>query len=219
MSPRSFFLLSILISVGSQGNAQRLDRFGGVNRISYNSIGTFFSYADSSSRPDEVVSDTGYYYMYFWLSDSVREIGTRIFSPVPEVIMPDRGDQVSENYYGNEKDKSTYFDPWIALERAEEITAREKIPTDIKTIHWTLLGFNDDSPELFPQPTGNRYNALLRVKKHPEMSSTPLTAGLYRVRFTGYKKTKVKGGFLIQVGTTEQVSRLKLVKRPEELKD
>jgi hypothetical protein len=201
-------LLFIFICLKSDG--QRLDRFGSANRISYNKISSYFGYADSLNKPDETRKDTGYYFMYFWLNDSVAETGVRLISPVPDVVMPDRGDLVSDNYYENEKDKTNYFDTWISLERTPEIVAKENIP-GFKTAAWVQLGFNDDSSELFPQPSGNLYNSLLRIKKLP--------AGLYRVRFTSYKKGKVRGSYLLQVGITTALPFLKLVKNPEELKD
>jgi hypothetical protein len=197
----------------AQTNAQRLDRFGNADRISYNKIITYFGYADSLMKPDEIRNDTGYYHMYFWLDDSVSELAVRIFSPVPYVVMPDRGDLVSANYYENEKDKTNYFDTWISLEHAKQLSKE----INITTAEWIQLGYNDDSSELFPQPSGKRYNSLLRIK-HETGFANPLEAGLYRISFTSYKKGKVRGSYLIQVGTTSKM-QLKLVKNPEELKN
>jgi hypothetical protein len=206
MSFRLFLAASLITCMNC--DAQRLDRFGKANRISYDRIATYFGYADSLSKPDEVRNDTGYYHMYFWLNDSVSELGVRMISPVPEVVMPDRGDLVSENYYENEKDKVNYFDPWISLERSNEISILSDV-AKTKTETWIPLAFNDDSAELFKQPSGNAYNSLLRIRS--------ATAGLYRIRFTSYKKGKVRGSYLIQVGATKKMP-LNLVKNPEELK-
>ena len=145
--------------------------------------------------------------MYFWLNDSVTELAARLISPVPWVVMPDKGDLVSDNYYENEKDKATYFDPWISLDRAKEISNVDDI-SKIKKRSWIPLAYNDDSSELFRQPSGKAYNSLLRIKS--------ASAGLYRISFTSYKKGKVRGGYLIQIGTTSKMP-LKLVRNPEEL--
>jgi hypothetical protein len=212
-----FIAVSFVSSIVCESNAQRLDRFGGVNKYSYNKIVTYFGYADSLSKPDEVRNDTGYYHMYFWLSDSVAELAARMISPVPVVVMPDRGDLVSENYYANEKDKTYYFDPWISIERANGITEQKDIAKS-KSSTWIQLGFNDDSNELFAQPSGNHYNSLIRIKRRNDIGQKPFTPGLYRVRFTAYKKGKVRGSYLLQIGTTT-ILPLKLVKDPEELKN
>jgi len=217
MSPKVILSFSFIIFTILGGSAQRLDRFGDANRFSYNKIVTYFGYADSLMKPDEVHNDTGYYHMYFWLSDSVSEIAVRMISPVPVVVMPDRGDIVSENYYEHEKDKTDYFDTWFSLDRAEEIKEQGNIAVT-KNTRWLQLGYNDDSSELFPQPSGNRYNSLMRIKSKHDIPGKTITAGLYRIRFTSYKKGKVKGSYLIQVGTTELLP-LKLVKHPEELKE
>ncbi len=218
MSQKIILLVLLSVLVVASSKAQRLDRFAQANRISYNKIVSYFGYADSLAQPDEIRNDTGYYFMYFWISDSVSEIGARIISPVPEVVMPDRGDLVSENYYANEKEKTNYFDAWISLERAKEISVLGEI-TGAKTATWIQLGYNDDSSELFPQPSGNYYNSLLRIKSKTDSSGVFLSAGLYKIRFTSYKKGKVRGSYLIQVGTTALLPSLRLVKNPKELKD
>ncbi len=218
MSPK-IVLLALFSVIGvTSSKAQRLDRFGSANRISYAKIVSWFGYADSLSKPDLILNDTAYYSLYFWLSDSASEIGARIISPVPEVVMPDRGDLVSENYYASEKDKTNYFDTWISLELAKEISVPEEIGRT-KTATWIPLGYNDDSSELFPQPSGNSYNSLMRIKSKQDTSEKHLSAGLYRIRFTSYKKGKVRGSYLIQVGTTNFQPSLRLVKNPEELND
>ena len=201
-------------------NAQRLDRFGAetgssnrngsVHRLGYTDIKSYYGYIEPGSVPDKLSGGRFYYYLYFYISDTLPEIGVRMIAPVPELISPDKGDFASENYFAMEKEKSLSFNTWIELERAEQIKSKEEISEKIDDATWKLLGFNDDAEEMF-----NKTNSLLRLKSNPR---EPLIPGLYRVAFTSSgKKEEVKGGFLIQVGSTVLLPGVKLTKQLEEL--
>ncbi|MEO5572000.1 MAG: LipL32 family surface lipoprotein [Bacteroidia bacterium] len=205
--------------------AQRLDKFvsetGKVVRINkeqsipYREVITYFGYIKPGSEPDEIRDSLNYYNFYFWLSDSVSEIGVRIISPVPDVVMPDRGDLTSENYFENEKNKENYFDTWISLERADSIFTKGEALLNQKKINWMLLGSNDDSPELFVQPSGKNSNSLVRIVSNPV---NRLSRGLYKIAFTSPKQKELKGSYILQLGMTSKLQETKLVKKLPELK-
>lgn len=56
---------------------------------------------------------------------------------------------------------------------------------------WTTLKKNDDSSEMPKQPSGRKYNSLLRYKSKIGDPLKALTIGLYRIGFTSYKKEKL----------------------------
>ena len=216
MSIKLIVFLSIVLSLsGSTTNAQRLDKFASNGKV-YKPVITYFGYINSETIPDETINGKTFYYLYFKIADTVPEIGVRIISPVPVVVMPDEGDLVAENYYDNEHDKNNYFDTWVAIERAMDVKPEHFSKPD-STIKWLQLGFNDDSQELFPQPNGKYYNSLLRIKTKPDDATKIFPPGLYRIRFSDNKNMQMKGGFVVQLGTTTKTFKLRLVKNPLEL--
>ncbi len=215
------FIIILSCFFTSEIYSQRLDKFSYENpeagyKITYAKVVTYFGYIEPGSKPDEIINGKNLYYLYFRISDTIPEIGVRMISPVPYVVMPDRGDLVSDNYFDNEKDKTNYFDPWIAIERALNFNT-ETFSKNDSAYKWVQLGFNDDSSELFPQPNGKFYNALLRIKNKTSLPSLFLIPGLYRIAFTNDKKNEVRGGFVVQLGSTNFIPALTLVKNSIEL--
>ena len=213
------FILSCFFT--SDIYSQRLDKFsyesaGTDYKITYAKVVTYFGYIEPGSKPVEIINGKNFYYLYFRISDTIPEMGVRIISPVPYVVMPDRGDLVSDNYFDNEKDKTNYFDPWIAIERAAGFTQNNFLKNDT-SVKWLLIDFNDDSSELSAQPSGKSYNALLRIKPKQKDLSHQLIPGLYRIAFTDDKKGIVKGSFVIQLGTALKLHGLRLESNPEKL--
>ena len=203
-------------------SAQRLDKFGSVShqidghKIPYNKIISYFGYITTDSISVELRNEKKFYYFYFNLIDATDEIGIRLISPVPDVVMPDRGDLVSENYFDNEKDKKNYFDPWIKVERAVDFKSEDSLKKD-SCFSWILFGSNDDSSELFAQPDGKSNNSLLRIINRTDSVEKKLLPGLYRIAFTNNKNQTIKGGFVIQVGTNGNIFKGKVFANKEEL--
>ncbi len=203
-------------------NAQRLDKFGSKSnqidghRIPYQKIVTYFGYIEPSSDTNMIKVSSKKYFLYFILTDTAKEIGLRLVSPVPYVVMPDKGDLFSENYFENEKDKKTYFDPSVLIERTASFDIADKLKND-KHFKWLLLGENDDSFELFAQPDGKNHNALLRIVNGSENQEKIITPGLYRISFTTKKGETVKGSYVIQLGAEGIFHKLKLVSTKDEL--
>ena len=106
----------------------------------------------------------------------------------------------ADNYAAN-KGSSDYFDTYITLEKSD-IKKKEDINEEsVKSAKWTRLDSNDDSSELHAQPSGSKYNSLLRYESDPSNPLKALSVGLYRVGFTTYKAGEVKGTFLAQIGS------------------
>ena len=204
-------VFQLLSTISSQ--AQRLDRFGAdtgsearggvTRRIAYEDIKSFYGYIKPGAEASEIRDGKSFFYLYFVINVTLPEVGMRIITPVPDVVMPDKGDVVAENYYENEKDKKNTFDSWIALERAENLNEINNDLSQYKELKWQQLGFNDDSKE-----AENKTNSVLRLKTSAKQAIAP---GLYRIAFTTMKeKEEVKGGFLIQLGSTVGLPGVKL---------
>jgi hypothetical protein len=101
--------------------------------------------------------------------------------------------------YEENKDSKDFFDTYITLERSSVFTKNGIADSENAT--WTTLEKNDDSGEMPKQPSGRKYNSLLRYKSQVSDPLKALTTGLYRIGFTSYKKGEVNGTFLAQIGS------------------
>lgn len=214
----SILLLNFLIVVSSTG--QRLERFGAetgmeerngiVHRSGYSGLVNYYGYIKHGASPDDMRNGKPVFYLYFYLNDTLPEIGVRLITPVPEVVFPDKGDIVSENYLQNENEKSGTFNSWIILERAYSIKSFADIATKLDKTGWLRLDQNDDADELL-----NKTNSLLRIKATDKQFIPP---GLYRVGISTLKNDEVKGGFLLQLGATIALPGVKLSPKAADLK-
>ena len=78
-------------------------------------------------------------------------------------------------------------------------------------------GSNDDSGELPAQPSGSKYNSVLRVTSSLSDPLNSLVVGLYRIGFTSYKAGEVQGGFVAQVGAPIKLPGIFIAPTLEEL--
>ena len=206
--------------------AQKLDKFSAdlgkkvvMNkeiRLPYTDVLSYYGFIDSSSKPDEERDGKKYYYLYVWIPAAAPELGVRMISPVPDKQTPEKQDVVSESYT-NSTDKTSYFDTWITLERAGGITSKDQIKEKASTCTWKSYGQNDDSGELPAQPSGSKYNSLMRITSEVSNPEKALVTGLYRIGFTTYKKGEVQGSFLAQVGAPVKLPGVVIAKTLEEL--
>lgn len=197
------FGLAALCSYG-----QKLDKFGADMgkksvmgkevRVPYTDVISYYGYIKPGTPPDEEKGGKKYYYLYVWIPAVAPEIGVRMASPVPEKMAPGKGDYVSPAYTENATDTKSYFDTWIALERADGIVTKADL-AKAKTATWKTYDQNDDSGEMPAQPSGSKYNSLMRITSDTSNPTKALVAGLYRVCFTTYKKGEVNGSFVAQV--------------------
>lgn len=184
-------------------------------RVPYTDMITYYGYIKPGSKPDEERGGKKYYYLYLWIPAAAPEIGVRMASPVDKMT-PEKDDIVSADYTANASDKKNYFDTWISLERAEGVTGVADLPKG-KTASWNVYDQNDDSGEMPAQPSGSKYNSLMRITSEVSNPKKALVAGLYRIGFTTYKVGEVQGSFIAQVGAPVKLPGVKIAQSIDEL--
>ncbi|MFN5324510.1 MAG: LipL32 family surface lipoprotein [Bacteroidota bacterium] len=204
------FACAIVCLIGSTALAQKLDKFaadlgkksvmGKEIRVPYTDVISYFGFVNPGSAPDEERNGKKYYYLYVWVPAVAPEIGVRMISPVPDNMKPEPTDVVTALYTEKGSDKSSYFDTWISFEKAQGIVSLEDVLPKGKSANWVSIQQNDDSGEMPAQPSGNKYNSLLRITSEVSDPLKALTVGLYRIGFTTYKVGEVQGSFMAQVG-------------------
>lgn len=207
---KALFVASALLAVSVSAVAQKLDKFGADMgkksamgkeiRVPYTDVISYYGYIKPGSTPDEVREGKKYYYLYVWIPAVAPEIGIRMISPVPDKMAPAEGDFSSEAFKANADERKAFFDTWISFEKAAGVTSADDIVAKGKTAKWNKFDHNDDSSEMPAQPSGSKYNSLLRITSDTSDPLKSLTVGLYRIGFTTYKTGEVEGGFLAQVG-------------------
>ncbi len=168
-------------------------------RVPYTDLVSYYGYIVPGAVPDETRDGKKFYYLYLWIPAVAPELGIRMISPIPEGMKASETDFIGVDYAANAAENKNYFDTWITLERAEGITSADDILNG-KTATWNSFGVNDDSGEMPAQPSGSKYNSLMRITSETGNPAKALVVGLYRIGFTTYKVGEVQGGFLAQVG-------------------
>jgi hypothetical protein len=139
-------------------------------------------------------------------------------SPVPEKMSAEEKDIQSKAYTEHKDDKTNFFDTWVTLERATDVTSLSDVATKGKTTKWMSYGSNDDSSEMPAQPSGSKYNSLMRVTSEASDPTKALVMGLYRVGFTTYKKGEVSGSFVAQVAAPVKLPGVQVSSSLEDIK-
>lgn len=219
-------LLALCVMIGLSAQAQKLDKFGAdlakksvmgkEIRVPYTDLISYYGYIKPGSKPDEVKGGKKMYYLYVWIPIAAPEIGVRMISPAPENAKPTDKDYVSADFSAN-AERSSYFDTWVTFERAEGILKLEDVAAKAKTAKWTTIESNDDSSEMPAQPSGSKYNSLMRITSDPSNPTKSLVMGLYRIGFTTYKTGEVQGSFLAQLGAPVALPGVAVATKPEDL--
>lgn len=186
-------------------------------RIPYTDLISYYGFIEPGAKPDEEKAGKKYYYVYIWIPAAAPEIGVRMISPVPEDMQPGDGDFSSPSYTKNSSDHSSFFDTWITFDRAVNILSLDDVKSKISSANWVSLAQNDDSGELPAQPSGSKYNSLIRVTSSVGDPLKSLTMGLYRVGFTTFKTGEVKGSFVAQIGAPVKLPGVKVAATPAAL--
>jgi hypothetical protein len=217
----------ICLSFAVNATAQKLDKFGAdlgkkslmgkEVRVPYTDLSSYFGFVKPGTAPDEVVNGKKMYYVYVWIPVAAPEIGIRMISPVPEGTKTTEKDIVSADYTANATDTKSYFDTWISFERAESVLKLEDVATKVKTTKWISIEQNDDSSEMPAQPSGSKYNSLMRITSDTSNPAKSLVMGLYRIGFTTYKRGEVTGSFLAQIGAPIKLPGVQIAAKPEEI--
>ena len=221
-------VVALLLCLGtlSVANAQKLDKFGAdlakksvmgkELRVPYTDLTSYFGYIKPGSTPDEVKGGKKMYYLYVWIPIAAPEIGIRMISPVPDSSKPSATDYVSADYTANSSDTKNFFDTWITFERADGILRLEDVGK-ARTANWTKIESNDDSGEMPAQPSGSKYNSLMRITSDTSNPTKSLVMGLYRIGFTTYKTGEVQGSFLAQLGSPIKLPGVMVAVKLEDL--
>ncbi len=200
---KTYLVLALVTFCFTQSQAQKLKAFGSskevkagpvTKKVPYTDVNSYLGYAAPDTE-DEVVDGKKFYYIYVWVPAVAPELGVRMMSPVgkkTKIKDPIMGAGYEENAGGKD-----YFDTYITLERSDVITKDGM--SNMDAANWWTLAKNDDSGEMPKQPSGRKYNSLLRYVSKTGDPEGALTRGLYRIGFTSYKKGEVKGTFLAQV--------------------
>ncbi|MDN3666417.1 Lipl32 family lipoprotein [Algibacter miyuki] len=203
--------------------AQKLKKFGSsiekkigpkTIKVPYTDVISYLGYATPGNE-DNIVDDKKFYYIYLWVPAVAPELGVRMLSPVAKTKIKDA---ISSSEYEANASSSDYFDTYITLERSSIFTKEGVTVDGAKNATWTTLASNDDSSEMPAQPSGSSYNSLLRYKSEVGSPTKALTAGLYRIGFTTYKRGEVKGTFLAEVAAPVKLPGVVMAKTIEELK-
>lgn len=222
-----FFAVIIIASLCLNANGQKLKKFGadlgqrslpilGVKRIPYTHVVDYFGYVKPGEPGDETKNGKKYYYLYVWIPVAAPEIGIRMISPVTTLV-PDADDFKSPAWDAGKDDKKNFFDTWISFERAEGVFSKADVIAKGKSCEWNKFGDNDDSSELPAQPSGSKYNSVLRITSDIKNPLKSLIVGLYRIGFTTYKVGEVQGSFLAQVGAPIKLPGVCIAKDLESL--
>jgi len=219
-------LASAIIFAGA-AKAQKLDKFGADMgkksamgkeiRVPYTDVISYYGYIKPGTPPDEERGGKKYYYLYVWIPAVAPEIGIRMVSPVPDKMAPEATDFVSANYKENEADKKNFFDTWVSLDKAQGVVSAADIVAKGKGAKWNTIDTNDDSGEMPAQPSGSKYNSLMRITSDVNDPLKALTVGLYRIGFTTYKTGEVQGSFAAQVGAPVKLPGVQIAKDLESL--
>lgn len=222
------FFAAISLCLFQWANAQDLPDFGAdlgktevfgeTIRIPYTDVISYFGYIKPGSTPDEELGGKKYYYLYLWIPVASPEIGIRMISPVPKKMKPGKDDFVMDEYTANADDKKSYFDTWITFQRALNVVSSSDIDTTGSGIAWVTFDQNDDSSELPKQPSGNKYNSLMRITTNTSNPEKSLVLGLYRIGFTTYKTGEVNGSFIAQIGAVVDIPGVKIARDLTSLK-
>lgn len=217
----------ICLILGMTATAQKLDKFGADMgkksvmgkeiRVPYTDMSSYFGYIKPGAAPDEVKDGKKMYYVYVWIPLAAPEIGVRMISPAPDSVKPSDSDYQTSDYKANLADNKNFFDTWITLERAEGIMKIEDAAAKAKSAKWNKIDSNDDSSEMPAQPSGSKYNSLMRITSETANPMKSLTMGLYRIGFTTYKKGEVQGSFLAQIGAPIKLPGVAIAAKPEDL--
>lgn len=212
------FITFLLLFVAFRTYAQRLNVFGAelgkterngrVLRMPYAGTKCYFGFIDSTTKVSDTSAGKSFYYLYFNLQDTTKEIGVRLMSPVTSGISPNKSDVVEKGYYEYMKANKGWFDPWIALEK--RILANDTAKNDSLKYDWIMIGSNDDNDELFAQPSDKKTNSLIRIISDSLQLYRMLETGLYRIVISSMKDEKIIGSFILQIGAAIKLYGVKI---------
>ena len=218
----TILLLSLCFSLSAQlgtFNSELLQKkvLKKTIKLPYLSTTSYYGYIDPSQEPDEIREGKSFFYLYIWIPIAIPELGIRMVSPIPAKMNPKKDDFTSDIFIENQSEREKYFDTWISLEKASNVISKELAVNNFNSHQWNQIAYNDDSSELPAQPSGNKYNSVLRKTSDLNDPLNALTLGLYRIGFTTYKRGVVEGSFIAEIGSNIKIPGVKIVSSIEDL--
>ena len=174
-----------------------------TNRNPYDTQGSYFEYIGDENTFLQTEKGKEIYTLYFFIEDTLTELGIRVLSPVPELTSPNKGHLVTEDFYTS-KNKSKGFNSLLSISKADEPEKRMELLQFNKEPTWKVIGENDDSKEM-----DNPENSLIRIVNGK--NNIFLWPGLYRIQISAPDKKELIGSFLLQTGTIPAVQLSPLV--------
>lgn len=218
----SLITLVFALSIGFEAKAQKLPSFESsiekkvgpkTIKVPYTDVISYLGYA-APGNEDEVKDGKKFYYIYIWVPAVAPEIGVRMMSPVGKTKIKN---PIQSGAYEENASSEDFFDTYITLEKSDILTADQVSTENAANANWTILARNDDSSEMPVNPNGRKYNSLLRYESEVSNPTKALTAGLYRVGFTTFKKGEVNGTFLAEVAAPVKLPGVTMAKTVEQL--
>ncbi len=171
----------------------------------------YYGYVDKDVKPEGKYKDKDAYYLYVWVPAAMDEIGISMVSPAKGKPKK-KTDFIHSGFNaGMKKDKKAYFDTYLVLDRMDVVDPK-KIAKGGKVLD--TLTYNDDSSELGKNPSGRKYNSLLRHESEVSSPTKALVRGLYRISFTSFRGS-VQGSYRAMVGSN--IPGIKIAASLEEL--
>lgn len=205
--------LLFLLLYSSLSNAQRLPLFGSetsqrkygeqVNRNPYDASLSYFECIDSVNAFVVKENEKEFYTLYFFIEDTLTELGIRVLSPLPELTSPNKGHLATEDFY-NSKNKNKGFNSFLSISKADGLGKRNEFLQFKDEPTWKLMCENDDSKEM-----ENPENSLIRIVNGK--NNIYLWPGLYRIQISTSDKKELIGSFLLQTGIIPAIQLSPLV--------
>jgi len=190
----------MLLFVSCAGNPLKSSNKKGFGPLSfsapYMNYASYHGFVEPGKKADGKYKGKKAFYLYFWVPAVIDEVGVSMVSPAKDKPAKDgfKNAAFSKSFT---KDNKSFFDTFIALEKLAIIDGK-KIKKGGRVIQ--ELQANDDSSELKENPSGRKYNSLLRHVSEAGNPIKALTRGVYRVSFTSFRGS-VKGSYKAQIGT------------------
>ncbi len=170
-------------------------RTGNISkRIPYENTIFYFECINEGNPFLKKEKDLETYVLFFFLEDSLEEIGFRVLSPVPELVSPNRGHTVSENYTDSCQGKSRGFDPFLRIHKATFISSLRELHQLQGSPDFILMAENDNNEEMIQK----EYSLIRFIT--PE-GGKKIEPGLYSITISAAKRTPLRGSFLLQCGS------------------
>lgn len=156
--------------------------------LPYEKYQSCFEYIDSTCVFLQQQNYSWSYVAYFEIKDSLQEFGFRIISPLPDLLLPGRGDRVTDAFENKPAVNHSGFTPAFHLRRLENMEGSMK-----------FVELKDTTPEAQKDPI---YPALRRTD---HANGSWISPGLYQLIIFTKDKPGPAGSFALQFGSIPRI--------------